>query len=643
MDKRTVAAVAITIAFFVIWSWLILPYFGIGPAPVEDETPAVERDVPVDELPVEPTPAEPVTPPVAVPPVEPVPEREAAVAPDEDVDVISPDYVIPPEYRQENLQDALITVETDLLSVDFTAMTGSVKSVTLKEYEDFERTGNLVLLEDFTEGIFPTEIAQIEGLDISDRLWRLEQEPLADEDGITRVSFATILEHGIAVTKTYILYPDRYGFALQVQVENLLDSTRRISYEILGPTGVPSEDVAKNDVQGVLATVPAEAGLEGKMDVSMRAAASLITEGRNRGRLVTDPTMRVTFAGALNRYFASVLRPSIDVPVDRAWSDAYYDSALGITELEGLTAEDARHRYTPEQRGNIASYFYTAGSGFVVNTGELAPFGSAGSAVVHDYLMYSGPKESQALAGFDTEAFRTGFPVLLDYGMLEPLVKLILILLRAFYIAIPNWGIAIIILTLVMRGAMHPLMRKSQVSMAKMQKLQPQIKKLQEKYKKDKQRLGQEQMKLMKESGANPLGGCLPMLIQLPIFFALYRSLMLSIELRHAPFILWINDLAQPDRLMELPFVLPLLGTPWLNLLPIAMVSSMIVQQRMMPKGATPEAAQQQRLMAFFMPVFIGFILYNLAAGLNLYIFTSTVFGIAEQWWVKRHLAAQEG
>ena len=194
-----------------------------------------------------------------------------------------------------------------------------------------------------------------------------------------------------------------------------------------------------------------------------------------------------------------------------------------------------------------------------------------------------------------------------------------------------------------MRAFMHPLMKKSQLSMAKMQKLQPQIKKLQEKYKNDKQRLGQEQMKLMREAGANPLGGCLPILIQMPIFFALYRSLMVSIELRHSPFFLWITDLAQPDRLAELPFVLPLLGTSALNLLPILMATSMAIQQKTMSHAAaTPEAAQQQKMMAAIMPIFIGVLLYSVASGLNLYIFTSTLFGMLEQWWIKRHLAAQD-
>ena len=655
MDKRTAAAVGITIVFFIIWFQFVVPAVTSPAQPVAESETVTEGDtIPTqaaeaaevgDPLRVDQT-AEPAVAAADVQPREAEADEEAASAappgePDEPAAVAV--GAIPDEYMQENLEELEFTLDTEVLTVTFTTMTGSVKSVTLKDFQDFAREDELMLLTDFTEGRFPTEIEQCAGEDITGRLWKLALEPVIGEDGLTRVSFSTVLESGLEVTKTYVLYPERYGFGLKVEIANLADSPRSVSYRLQGPAGVPSEDLRKNDVQGVLATVPAEVGLEGKMDLDERAAARLMAFGKNKGRLTTTPARRVNFAGAINRYFVAVLRPSIDVPVEAAWCDAFYDSSLGIPELEGLSAEEARVKYPPEQLSSLANFFYSAGAGFEIETGEMAAAGGDGSRITHEYLMYCGPKDKKTLAAFDSETFSTGFPALMDYGMLEPLVKLILLLLRAFHSAIPNWGIAVIILTLVMRSAMHPLMRKSQLSMAKMQRLQPQIKKLQEKYKNDKQRLGQEQMKLMKEAGANPLGGCLPMLIQLPIFFALYRSLMLSIDLRHAPFMLWIDDLAQPDRLTQLPFVLPLLGTNFLNLLPILMVTSMMLQQKMMPKAATPEAAQQQKIMGLFMPVFIGFILYNLASGLNLYILTSTVFGITEQWWIRRHLAAQQG
>ncbi len=636
MNKRTAVAVVITVVFFVVWSRFVIPMFAPPPPPPAEIETVAEETSPAPDAPAEaPTVREEPPAPVAQAPVE---EPPVAPPPSEQP---RGGFEIPEEYRQENLAAEQFAVSTDLLEVNFTTLTGSVKSVTLLTFDDFDRQAGLILLEDLTTGYFPTAIEHLDGADLAERLWRREDQG-AEAEGEKRVAFSTVLESGIKLTKTYTLYPGQYGLGLEVAVENLTGAGRKVSYDLLGIAGIPSEDLRKRDVQGVLATVPAVVGVQGKMSVELRPAALFMSTGRKGGPLVTSPAERVNFAGAVNRYFAAVVRPSTDVPVETAWCDAFYDEGLEISDLEGVTAPEAREKYGPEQLKAIAGYFYSAGARFKIGPEELGPAGGEGSTAIHEYLIYCGPKDKKALAGFDSDALSTGFPALLDYGMLEPLIKIILWFLRLFYAGARNWGVAIILLTLLMRAFMHPLMRKSHTSMAKMQKLQPQIKKLQEKYKKDKQRLGQEQMKLMKEHGANPLGGCLPLLIQMPIFFALYRSLMLSIELRQSPFFLWIDDLAQPDRLTTLPFVIPLLGTNFLNLLPILMATSMVLQQKMMPKPPTAEAAQQQKMMMMFMPIFLGWILYSVASGLNLYILTTTLFGMLEQWWIRRHLESTE-
>ncbi|MHC4713162.1 MAG: membrane protein insertase YidC [Planctomycetota bacterium] len=637
MNKRTAVAVVITVVFFVFWRYCVIPRLAPPPPPpaetetVVEETGA-EPDRPAEAPTVREEPAAPVAQaPTAQPPVA-QPPRERPQG----------DIEIPEQYRQENLVAEEFAVSTDLLEVNFTTLTGSVKSVTLLTFDDFERQGKLTLLDDFTTGRFPTAIESFDGADLAQRLWLREDQDLESEGGEKRVVFSTILESGVKLTKTYTLFPGRYGLGLDVAVENLNGSEREASYILLGTAGIPSEDLRRRDVQGVLATVPAGVGIEGKMSVALRPAARFMAVGKKGGPLATTPAERVNFAGTVNRYFAAVMRPSTDVPVENAWCDAVYDEGLEISGLEGMTAPEAREKYAPDQLRDIAGYFYTAGATFAIGPDQLGAAGGEGSTAVHRYLVYCGPKDKKALVGFDGETLSTGFPALLDYGLLEPLIKIILWFLRVFHAGARNWGVAIILLTLLMRAFMHPLMRKSHTSMAKMQRLQPQIKKLQEKYKKDKQRLGQEQMKLMKEHGANPLGGCLPLFIQMPIFFSLYRSLMLSIELRQSPFFLWIDDLAQPDRLATLPFVIPLLGTNFLNLLPILMATAMVLQQKMMPKPPTADAAQQQKMMMMFMPIFLGWILYSVASGLNLYILTTTCFGMLEQWWIRRHLDATE-
>jgi YidC/Oxa1 family membrane protein insertase len=193
----------------------------------------------------------------------------------------------------------------------------------------------------------------------------------------------------------------------------------------------------------------------------------------------------------------------------------------------------------------------------------------------------------------------------------------------------------------------------------RMGKLQPKMEQLKERYGNDKAKLQQETMKLYQEEGINPatsmFSSCLPMLIQMPIWIALYTSLSNNIRMRHEPFILWIHDLTAPDALIEfarphhIPLLSTLMGGPVeaLNLLPILLVITMYAQQKLMPKASKPkdsgsnpqmdQAAQMQKMMPI-MSVFFGIILYNMPSGLNLYIMSSTLFGTIEQWRIRKHI-----
>jgi YidC/Oxa1 family membrane protein insertase len=651
MEKRTALAVGLAVAFLFVWFKVVAPAVApktrtveserINPSPDADSAPA-EETAAVDETAAEPPAADDAAETVDAGGVVPAMTADEG-APAEQASQEAPpqaatESLVPEDYRQENLAAAEFAVSTEVLTVTFSSVTGSVKSVVLNGLQNLDRTDELALLDEYDEGLFATSMGVFADEGIRERLW-LAGEPVEEADGTKHVSFSTVLETGVRLTKTYILSPGRYGFGLELAAENLSDREQPLSYTLTGPTGIPSEDFRSKDVTSIIATVPVNEGLGGKLSIAKKPAAHLLTNGAVKSGLAET----VVYAGAANRYFAAVLRPAVGPdgpPVTRVECDSVFITGASPL-LKEKSIEELRRSYSAKNLAGMATTFYTCGAVFYVEGQALAAAGQEGDSVVHNYLMYCGPKEKEALAAFDEGGAKTGFPALLDYGMLEPLVKVIVLLLSVFHAAVRNWGLSIIMLTLLMRAFMHPLMRKSQISMAKMQKLQPQIKKLQEKYKNDKQRLGQEQMKLMKEAGANPLGGCLPLLIQMPIFFALYRSLMISYELRHSPFVFWIDDLAQPDRLATFSAAIPLLNTNFLNLLPLLLAVAMAAQQRLMPKAATPEAAQQQKMMALIMPIFLGFILYSVASGLNLYILTSTVFGMLEQWWIRRHLAAQ--
>jgi YidC/Oxa1 family membrane protein insertase len=195
-----------------------------------------------------------------------------------------------------------------------------------------------------------------------------------------------------------------------------------------------------------------------------------------------------------------------------------------------------------------------------------------------------------------------------------------------------NYGIDIILLTILIKIIFYPLSLKSYKSMKEMQKLQPMIAKLREKYKDDKEKLNKEMMGIYKTKGINPLGGCLPMIIQIPVFFALYKVLMGAIEFRHAPFMWWINDLAAPEDLFTFHvagYALPI------RILPLVMGITMVLQQKMTPTTADP----MQNKMMMFMPIFFTFLFWGFPAGLVLYWLVNNVISIGQQYYINKQVA----
>jgi len=216
---------------------------------------------------------------------------------------------------------------------------------------------------------------------------------------------------------------------------------------------------------------------------------------------------------------------------------------------------------------------------------------------------------------------------------LDIIAKPLLYLLRFFDEYVHNYGVSIILLTILVKALFWPLTHKSYKSMKEMQKLQPRMAKLREKHKNDKQKLNQEMMALYKTYKVNPMGGCLPMVIQIPVFFALFRVLGGCIELRHAPFMLWINDLSAPDRLFNFPFQIPFMSPPYgIPVLTLLMGASMFLQQKMTP---TPGDPMQAKIM-MFLPIIFTFMFINFPSGLVLYWLVNNILSIGQQYRIHR-------
>ena len=339
-----------------------------------------------------------------------------------------------------------------------------------------------------------------------------------------------------------------------------------------------------------------------------------------------EPTLGVAWSRSVPDHasqYGGVEGPAVYV-------DGSLEAATAIALEEPLT-----RRGTIDWAGYADHYFLAAYlpeaattmrfSGVVGAGHGEATLWSDGPSQSVTYDIYVGPKKL-------TELRRAGHHLdeSVDLGwfafVARPLLELMILLTRFT----GNYGWSILLLTAAVRLAFYPVNKRQAVAMKAMQRIQPEIKRIQEKFKDDRERLNRELMDAYRRHKVNPLAGCLPMLVQLPVFLGLYNALMQSIELRHAPFLGWITDLSSPDRLgsVTLPFVDPP-GVPVLTLL---MGASMLVQQRMMPAAGDP--AQQRMMM--LMPVIFTIMFINFPSGLVLYWFASNVLSIAQQYVTNR-------
>ncbi|NWF51855.1 MAG: membrane protein insertase YidC [Nitrospirae bacterium] len=253
-----------------------------------------------------------------------------------------------------------------------------------------------------------------------------------------------------------------------------------------------------------------------------------------------------------------------------------------------------------------------------------------GKPDINRFILYAGPKEYERL-----KALKLGLEHIIDFGFFSIIAVPLFWILKLFYKFLGNYGWAIVFITLIVRIPFIPLINKSQKAMKKMQEIQPKMAEIREKFKKDPQRMQQEMMVLYKKYKVNPVSGCLPIILQIPIFFALYKILLISIELRGAPFMLWLKDLSAPDTLFgHIPAWFPLIGGFAVGPLPILMGITMVVQQKMTPTSMDPT---QNKIM-MIMPIVFTFIFLNFASGLVLYWLMNNVFSIIQQFYVNKKL-----
>ncbi|MEM8946169.1 MAG: YidC/Oxa1 family insertase periplasmic-domain containing protein [Planctomycetota bacterium] len=472
----------------------------------------------------------------------------------------------------------------------------------------------------------PEEIA---GVSLRDANWEVAQR-----DGSSVTFRKRIPRFELEIEKTYRLEPipaDKqsdqnfpgYGLKLDLVVRNLGSDALPIRYRLDGPNGLPVEGWWYSNKVG---RTWSAAGIR---DVVARHFDNdTVQFGPTdiaRGEVEPMQGRPLAFAGVDAQYFSAVLMPEKST-IEEAWID----------ELRCLSLSPE-----PKPRSNEGRYA-NATCRLISHPFKIA----AGESLEHTYEIFAGPKRPDLLANYHaSNSKQYGLSDLMYYGWFSTVSRGMLLVLHFFYGMIGNYGIAIIMLTVLVRGCMFPVSRKQAQSMAKMQELRPEMDKIKEKYKQDMQKQSQATQELYRKHNINPLAGCLPLFIQMPIFLGLYRALMVDVELRQAPLlgdaIRWCSNLAAPDMFYDWSWFMPssvnngeafIVGLgPYLNVLPLITAGLFLLQQKMfMPEPTNEQAAMQQKIMKYMMLV-MGLLFFKVAAGLCIYFIASSIWGIVER------------
>jgi YidC/Oxa1 family membrane protein insertase len=475
-----------------------------------------------------------------------------------------------------------VTVKTPLYVVKISEKGAVFKSYVLKNYRETTDVDS-PLLEmippDISDGIIRLGLAgnSLRGLDDAVYSADISGDSVDIVNKSEKISFVWTSPQGVAIEKKFSFSPETYMIDLTVTVKNLSGQTLRDSMML--SLAQPAEKDSRFGFTGPSALIN-----------------NKLTQIKTKK--IKDQntyTGNVKWVAVQNRYFMSAIIPD-DQPDD--------------------PEDGAMHLYADDK---------------VLKNSHVRPeiAMESGTQHVFKYKLFFGPKSMRVLKGLDYELVKA-----VHFGMFDIIAKPCVWIMNFIYDHfIPNYGVAIIMLTLFTKIILWPLGNKSYKSMAEMKKIQPLMAEIKEKYKDDKKKMNEEVMGLYRTYKVNPMGGCLPMLAQIPIFFALYRMLYEAIELRHAPFFWWINDLSAPDRLFRFDISIPFMQPPYgIPVLTIIMGASMFLQQKMSP----PMGDATQAKMMMLMPVVFTVMFINFSSGLVLYWLVNNIISMAQQYYIQK-------
>lgn len=485
------------------------------------------------------------------------------VVSDEIVGNLSPDILSDTFVADATIQQEVKTfvVENDKFIATFSTEGGRIISLKLKDYRiDNDLNSEFVSVIDKKNNVPSTSISSTGNLLLHDKI--IYNANSLNDIVVTNdqvIKFTATTPSGLFITKVYQITPDNYDIKYELHLENVANNilTGQVQFSLCSFWD-DSMEGNRLEFIGPVSFSNDELFTDDVEDIS--------EENKIYKELVQ-------WSGFENKYFISSIIVSDN------------------TDLEKLTI-------SRDSKSVINSF------------GFLPVTLSTSESKVYNLTFYYGPKDFTIL-----KAVGSNLSEAIDFGFFKILAKPLHIVLNFFYSYVGNYGVAIILLTVILKLIFWPLTQKSYVSMKAMQTLQPEMKRLREKFRNDKEGLNRKMMELYKEHRVNPLGGCLPMFVQIPVFFALYKVLLDTIELRHAPFIFWITDLSIKDPYYITPLVMGL---------------TMFIQQRLTP--STMDPMQAKMMMA--MPVVFTFMFLNFPAGLVIYWLVNNLLTIFQQYLI---------
>ena len=507
------------------------------------------------------------------------------------------------DFGSSNIPEERVIIETELARFELSNKGANFRKIYLSKFKNWysaNKNGetnynDYVQLINYTKGgSYDISFVSIDGRGINTKEITFKSDKPASKyqvgknDSLT-INYSFELEAGNTLTKTYTFYGSKYEVKSKISFAGFNDLISNNSYDLVWSNGIRS--VERNSVD--------EANYSNASvyygDEQVIVDASSVGE-----KEVKEFRGRVDWLTVRNKYFAAVIIPDDPKKVEGAYIE-------GNREARG---KDGLHE-TYDVRLTL-------------------PFQNQ-KVETQSFTLFIGPVDYKEL-----EAYGRNLVKIVDFGsffglkfIVRPIAEYILLPLFQFINSfIPNYGFVLIIFSIIIKIVVYPLTKSSYQSMKKMQALQPKIAELKEKLKDDPQKMNKETMKLYSTYGINPAGGCLPMLLQMPIFVALWGMFQSAIDLRQQPFVSWITDLSQPDVIFSLGTKLPLVGIQEISGLAVLMGVTTFVQQKMTVKDP------KQQALVYMMPIMLTLLFMSFPSGLNLYYFMFNVLSIAQQYYI---------